>query len=49
MDIPEELKNAIEELLSKNKKNEIIENAQIISNRYRNNDGKGKKLLTEQN
>ena len=35
MDIPEELKNAIEELLSKNKKNEIIENAQIISNRYR--------------
>ena len=49
MEIPEELKNAIEELLSKNKTNEIIENAQIISNRYRNNDGKGKKLLTEQN
>lgn len=49
MEIPEELKNEIEELLSKNKTNEIIENAQIISNRYRNNDGKGKKLLTEQN
>ena len=49
MDISEELKNAIEELLSKNKTNEIIENAQIISNRYRNNDGKGRRLLTKQN
>ena len=49
MDIPEELKRAIEELLLKNKTNEIIENAQIISTRYRNNDGKGKRLLTEQN
>ena len=49
MDIPEELKDAIEELLAKNKTNEIIENAQIISNRYRNNDGKGRRLLTEQN
>ncbi len=49
MDIPEELKDAIKELLAKNKTNEIIENAQIISNRYRNNDGKGRRLLTEQN
>ena len=49
MDIPEELKRAIEELLLKNKTNEIIENAQIISTRYRNNDGKGKRLLTKQN
>ena len=49
MNIPEKLKNAIEELLSKNKNNEIIENAQIISSRYRNNDGKGKRLLTKQN
>ena len=49
MDIPEELKNAIEELLLKNKNNEIIQNAQIISNKYRKNDGKGKRLLTEQN
>ena len=47
MDIPRELKMAIEELLSKNKAKEIIENAKIISNRYRNNDGKGKRLLTE--
>lgn len=49
MDIPEELKNAIEEMLLKNKNNEIIQNAQIISNKYRKNDGKGKRLLTEQN
>ena len=49
MDIPEDLKNAIDELISKNKTNEIIENAQIISNRYRKNDGKGKRLLTEKN
>ena len=49
MDIPEELKDAIKELLAKNKTNEIIENAQIISNRYRNNDGKGRRLLTKQN
>ena len=49
MNIPDELKIAIEELLKKNKANKIIEDAQIISNRYRNNDGKGKRLLTEPN
>mgnify|MGYP004516354773 CR=1 FL=1 len=49
MNIPDELKRAIEELLKKNKANKIIEDAQIISNRYRNNDGKGKRLLTEPN
>ena len=49
MDIPYELKKSIEELLSKNKTNEVVENAQKISQKYRNNDGKGKRLLTEQN
>ena len=49
MDIPDKLKGAIEELIIKNKTNDIVENAQIISNRYRDNDGKGKRLLTERN
>lgn len=48
MDIPDELKKSIDELIEKDKTNRIIENAQIISNRYRNNDGQGKRLLTEQ-
>ena len=48
MDIPDELKKSIDELIEKNKTNKIIENAQIISDRYRNNDGQGKRLLTEQ-
>ena len=48
MDIPDELKKSIDELLIKNKTNKIRENAQTISNRYRNNDGQGKRLLTEQ-
>ena len=49
MDIPDELKKTIDELLLKNKANEIIEDAKIISNRYRNNEGKGKRLLTKPN
>ena len=48
MDIPYELKKSIDELIEKNKTNRIIENAQIISDRYRNNEGQGKRLLTEQ-
>ena len=48
MDIPDELKKSIDELIKENKTNRIIENAQIISDRYRNNDGQGKRLLTEQ-
>lgn len=48
MDIPEELKDSINKLLSENKSSNIIENAQIISNRYRKNDGKGKRLLTNE-
>ena len=47
MDIPDELKKSIDKLLNKNKTNKIVENAQRISERYRNNDGKGKRLLTE--
>lgn len=48
MDIPEELKDSINRLLSENKASNIIENAQTISNRYRKNDGKGKRLLTNE-
>ena len=48
MNIPDKLKKSIDELLTGNKTNKIIENAQTISNRYRNNDGQGKRLLTEQ-
>ena len=48
MDIPEGLKDSINKLLSENKSSNIIENAQIISSRYRKNDGKGKRLLTNE-
>lgn len=48
MDIPEGLKDSINRLLSENKASNIIENAQTISNRYRKNDGKGKRLLTNE-
>ena len=48
MDIPKGLKDSINRLLSENKASNIIENAQTISNRYRKNDGKGKRLLTNE-
>lgn len=48
MDIPKGLKDSINRLLSENKVSNIIENAQTISNRYRKNDGKGKRLLTNE-
>ena len=48
VDIPEELKENINKLLNENQINKILEDAQIVSNRYRNNDGKGKKLLTKE-
>ena len=48
MDIPKGLKDSINRLLSENKSSNIIENAQTISNRYRKNDGKGKRLLTNE-
>ena len=37
VDIPEELKENINKLLNENKINKILEDAQIVSNRYRNN------------
>lgn len=48
VDIPEELKENIDKLLKENQIHKILEDAQTVSNRYRNNDGKGKKLLTKE-
>lgn len=48
VDIPEELKENIDKLLKENQMHKILEDAQTVSNRYRNNDGKGKKLLTKE-
>ena len=48
MDIPEELKENINKLLNENQIHKILEDAQTVSNRYRNNDGRGKKLLTKE-
>ena len=47
MDIPQELKEEIEKI-STNQHAKIIEEAQSISKKYRENDGKGKKLVTKQ-
>ena len=47
MDIPQELKDEIEKL-SINQHAQIIEESQSISKKYRENDGKGKKLVTKQ-
>lgn len=47
MEIPEELKQEIEKQSQGIKSKEIIENAQTISERYRKNDGKGKRMLTK--
>jgi len=48
MDIPQELKDAIEKISVEIKYKSIIEEAQLISKKYRENDGKGKKLVTKQ-
>ena len=48
VDIPEELKENINKLLNENQIHKILEDAQTVSNRYRNNDGRGKKLLTKE-
>ena len=48
MDIPKELKENINKILNENQINKILEDAQTVSNRYRNNDGKGKKLVTKE-
>ena len=46
MDIPQELREEIEKI-SINHRTEIIEESQVISKKYRENDGKGKKLVTK--
>ena len=48
MDIPQELKIALENQLVGVKSNKIIEKSQEISNRYRNNTGDGKVLINKQ-
>ena len=48
MEVPQELKQAIEKQIEKNKISSIIENSQVISERYRKNVGDGKKMLTKQ-
>jgi len=47
MDIPQELKDEIEKI-STNQHTQIIEQSQLISKKYRENDGEGKKLVTKQ-
>lgn len=47
MDIPQELKEEIEKISVK-QHTKIIEEAQLISKKYRENDGKGKKMVTQQ-
>lgn len=48
MNIPQELKDAIENVMTGMKHTELIEKSQKISERYRENDGKGKRLVTLQ-
>lgn len=47
MDIPQELKDEIEKI-STNQYTKIIEESQAISKKYRENDGRGKRLVTQQ-
>jgi len=47
MDIPQELKEAIEKISTINHA-KIIEESQAISKKYRENEGKGHKLVTKQ-
>lgn len=47
MEIPEELKIAIQEQSEGLHVKNVVENSQIISERYRKNDGKGKNLLNK--
>ena len=47
MDIPQELKDQIEKTITGLKHRNIIEESQLISKKYRENDGKGKKLVTK--
>lgn len=47
MEIPEKLKENINKLLKENQISKVVEDSQILSNRYRNNNGNGKKLLVQ--
>lgn len=48
MDIPQKLKEVIEEVSRGSKYSNIIEESQKISKMYRENEGKGKKMVTQQ-
>lgn len=48
MDIPQELKEAIQKVSTGIKHTNIVEESQKISKIYRENDGRGKKLVTKQ-
>lgn len=48
MDIPQELKDQIEKISTGLKHKNVIEESQSISKKYRENDGKGKKMITKQ-
>lgn len=48
MDIPQKLKESIEKIQTGIKHTSLIEESQKISEKYRENDGKGKKLVTKQ-
>ena len=48
MDIPQELKEAIENAIIREKYSNIINESQSISRKYRENKGKGEKLVTKQ-
>lgn len=48
MEIPQELKEAIEGVMTGVKYSNLIEQSQKISEKYRNNDGKGKRLVTQE-
>ncbi len=48
MDISQELKEAIDKIITETNYKNIIEESQLISKKYRENDGKGKKLVTKQ-
>lgn len=48
MDIPQELKNAIERKTEEIKHKNLIEESQKISEKYRSNKGNGEKLVTKQ-
>ena len=49
MEIPQELKEEIEKIMTVTKHTNIIEDAQKISEKYRANDGSGKKMVTHNN